>query len=259
MKAKRGLIGYTGFVGGNLMGQAQFDARYNSKNVEELAGAELDLLVISGTPAAKWIANREPEADLNNIKRLIAAVTSVKQVGHVVHISTVDVYPVPAGVNEDSEIDATGHHAYGSNRLYLEGALREYFGDALTIIRLPGLFGPGLKKNAIYDLLNDNNIDRIHCDGVFQFYNTERLWADICRIREQGIQLINMTSGPLRIGDIARKAFGMDFDNRPDYTAPSYDFKSRHAESLGGQEGYLYTADQVLGEICAYVRCEQES
>ena len=43
------------------------------------------------------------------------------------------------------------------------------------IVRLPGLFGAGLKKNLIYDFVHDNRLDLIHPDGQFQFYDLERI------------------------------------------------------------------------------------
>ena len=35
------LIGYTGFVGSNLLRQRAFDATFNSKNIEQISGRSL--------------------------------------------------------------------------------------------------------------------------------------------------------------------------------------------------------------------------
>ena len=98
------LVGYTGFVGSNLLRQRPFDDLYNSKNIEDIAGRQYELLVCSGAPAEKWKANREPEQDLENIKRLLGCLERVSARAVVV-VSTVDVYPVPHGVDEYSLID----------------------------------------------------------------------------------------------------------------------------------------------------------
>src|ERR1044071_4968884 len=83
------LIGYTGFVGGNLLKQGTFEGRYNSKNVESIAGQTYDLVVVAGTTAEKWKANRNPEADGKAIGRLTTALEQVNA-ARVVLISTVD-------------------------------------------------------------------------------------------------------------------------------------------------------------------------
>ena len=41
------LIGYTGFVGMNILQQKPFMFLYNSKNIEEIKGKEFDLIVCS--------------------------------------------------------------------------------------------------------------------------------------------------------------------------------------------------------------------
>lgn len=149
------IIGYTGFVGSNLVRQVDFNSLYNSKNIESIIGKKFDLLVCSGAPAVKWLANKEPEKDLENIKRLTKCLGKVAA-KKVILISTVDVYPLPVEVDEDTEIDLEVLHPYGKHRLELERFVEARF-DSL-IVRLPGLFGDGLKKNIIYDLLHDTLI-----------------------------------------------------------------------------------------------------
>src|ERR1041384_190726 len=97
----RALIGHTGFVGSNLARQTRFDATFNSSNIDTIAGRELDLLVISGVRAEKWIANANPEQDRAGIDRLLDALKSVKA-SRVVLVSTVDVFVPPIGVDEDT-------------------------------------------------------------------------------------------------------------------------------------------------------------
>ena len=147
---KTALVGYSGFVGGNLAAVHSFDALYNSRNIEDAFGSCPDMLVYSGVRAEKFLANRDSEADLaicmnalDNIRRI-----SPKK---LVLISTADVYKVPVGVNEATPIDTQGLHPYGLNRYLLEQKTAAEF-DAL-IVRLPALFGKGLKKNFVFDAL----------------------------------------------------------------------------------------------------------
>ncbi len=145
------LIGYTGFVGSNLALQYEFTDLYNSKNITEIAGKSYDLLICAGVKAQKWVANQQPEKDLADIQALIGQLSKA-EIKQFVLISTIDVYPNPVNVDEDSLIDKTNHHPYGLNRLYLEEWVANHYQDHL-IIRLPGLFGKGIKKNFIHDIL----------------------------------------------------------------------------------------------------------
>lgn len=145
------LIGYTGFVGSNLDLQYDFTDRYNSKNIQDIAGQAYDLCICAGVKAQKWVANQQPEQDLADIQALIDHLSKV-DIKHFVLISTIDVYPKPIDVDEDSLIDKANHHPYGLNRLYLEEWVAQHYPKHL-IIRLPGLFGQNIKKNFIHDIL----------------------------------------------------------------------------------------------------------
>lgn len=148
----KSLVGYTGFVGSNIYEAGQFDAIYNSKNIEEAFGTNPDLLIYAGLRAEKYLANNAPEKDMELILQAEKNITKINP-KKLVLISTIDVFKVPKNVDENSEIDTVNLHAYGYNRYKLELWVREKYPDAL-IIRLPGLFGKNIKKNFIYDYIN---------------------------------------------------------------------------------------------------------
>ena len=149
---KTAIIGYTGFVGSNIAQNMKFDDYYNSKNILDIKDKEYDLLVCSGIRAEKYLANKYPERDLEEIKAFLKNLESLKRVGKIVFISTIDVYKNPIDVTEDTEIDENGLQPYGKNRFFAEKYIQDNFDDYL-IIRLPGLFGKNLKKNFLYDMI----------------------------------------------------------------------------------------------------------
>jgi hypothetical protein len=139
----------------------------------------------------------------------------------------------------------------------LEEFCREKFPGCL-VIRLSGLFGPGLKKNVIYDLLLNNNVDKIHPDGTFQYYNMEHIWKDIQTALSSHLTLVNFTSEPVRTADIAKECFDIEMTDAPEGVKPaSYDMRTQHAELFGGHDGYLSTRQQILNEIKIFVEQEK--
>ena len=148
----KALVGYTGFVGSNLYAQGDFDAVYNSGNIQEAYGTRPDYLIYAGIRAEKYLANTEPDTDVLQIR---AAEHNIEMINprKMILISTIDVFKTPVRVDENSKIDTVGLQAYGYNRYLLECSVREMYPDAL-IVRLPGLYGENIKKNFIYDYIN---------------------------------------------------------------------------------------------------------
>ena len=146
------LVGYTGFVGSNIYSEGKIDAVYNSKNIESAYGTEPDLLIYSGLRAEKYLANNDPEKDMELINQAIENISKINP-KKLVLISTVDVLKNPVDVDEMADIETEGLQAYGYNRYQLELWVRDHYKDAL-IVRLPGLFGKNIKKNFIYDYIN---------------------------------------------------------------------------------------------------------
>ena len=165
---KTAIVGYTGFVGQNLCLSHQFDAQYNSKNIAEAFGSEPDLLVYAGIRAEMFTANHFPEKDLENIQ---VAIENIRKINpkKLVLISTISVYPVFEG-DETSPLDDNVGTAYGRNRRYLEKWVEGNIKDYL-IIRLPALYGEGIKKNFIFDMIH-------YIPALLRIQKYEELFAD---------------------------------------------------------------------------------
>lgn len=250
----KALIGYTGFVGSTLLRQTSFDAVYRSIDIHEIEGRSFDLVICAGAPAQKWIANCDPEADLAKINGLMGHLDRI-ECKTFVSVSTVDVFKQPIGVDESSPVDEAGLHAYGLHRRMLEKFVERRF-DRHLVVRLPGLVGPGLRKNVIFDFLNDNNLHAIDSRGVFQFYPMVNLWYDIERALQEGLSLVHLTAAPVSVAEVAERGFGRRFDQPFAAPAASYDMRSRHAEVFGGRGAYQYSVRETLAAVRAYAQSE---
>lgn len=244
-----GLIGATGYVGTTLRGQRGFDHGYRSSTIEQARDGRFDVLICAGAPAQKWRANAEPDADRASLARLQAVLATVRA-RQCVLISTVDVFAQPQGVDEATPVVDAALQPYGRHRYELERFVRAHFPQAL-IVRLPGLIGPGLRKNALFDLHNDNGLDQLDHRAVFQFYPMVNLWWDIEAALAAGIRLLHLTAAPLSLSEIARAGFGREFRNERPGQPARYDFRSRYVA-----DGYQYDRVASLLAIRAYAQSE---
>lgn len=148
----KAIVGYDGFVGSNIVRKVKFDQLYNKANIEKSYGSEPDLLIYAGVPAEVYYANKYPEKDLEIVNNAINNIKKIKP-KKIVLISSVNVYPNNEQGDENKKVDLEDLEPYGKNRRILENWVKENVKDYL-IVRLPGLFGKGIKKNFIYDLIN---------------------------------------------------------------------------------------------------------
>jgi nucleoside-diphosphate-sugar epimerase len=246
-RVRRALVGWTGFVGGSLDARIAPVARFRSTDVDQLPAADVDEVVCAGAPAEKWRANAEPEADRAGIRRLVDALDG-SRAGSCVLVSTVDVFADSRGVDETTPADTAQEQAYGRHRAELEEFVRRRFDDVL-VVRLPGMYGPGLKKNLVYDLIHQPGARFAHQDSSFQFYDVRDLWGHVLLARDAGLSVVNLATEPVTSAQVARECFGVDYrcDDRPQV---AYDLRTAHAGALAGREGpYLRSADEVLTGI----------
>lgn len=248
----RALIGHTGFVGSNLGKALSFSHRYNSKNIDDMAGMRFDEIWCAGTSAVKWVANQAAEQDWEGVGRLLDVLEKVKA-DRFILISTVDVFRAPVGVDENTRVKTEGLEPYGLHRYRLEELVRSRFPGAF-IFRLPNIYGPGFQKNALYDLMNDHRVEFIDSEMRLQFYEVSRLPGDVQRTVGAGVQLMHLAPEPIRVGHIAEGIFQYrDFDNRLSDNPPAYDMQTIHSSLFGAEGRYILDAEASLKEMERFV------
>lgn len=244
---RRALVGWTGFVGGALEPRVRPAARFRSTDIHQLRDADVDEVVCAGAPAEKWKANANPEDDWAGISRLIEALDASRATSCVL-VSTVDVYSDSRQADEDVRADTGQEQAYGRHRAQLEEFVAGRFDDAL-IVRLPGMFGPGLKKNLVFDLIHQPEARFANEQSSFQFYDVRDLWGHVLLARDAGLRVVNLATEPITSAEVAREAFGVDYacDDRP---IASYDLRTRYAAEIAGRDGpYLRSREETLAAI----------
>lgn len=149
---RTGLIGHTGFVGSALLRQTGFDDCYNSASIAAIEGERFGTLVCAAAPGSMVEANRAPERDAAAIESLIARLDRVEAERFVL-ISSIAVLADFAGGDDEGSEAFQQELAYGRHRRRLEAFVEERFSGHL-VVRLPALFGAGLRKNFLFDLMN---------------------------------------------------------------------------------------------------------
>jgi hypothetical protein len=250
------LIGHTGFIGSTLLRQTPFDALYRSTDIGGIDGRSFETVVCAGAPAQKWIANREPAADRGKIECLISHLCTINCQIFIL-VSTVDVFKRPIGVDEDSPVDEVDLHPYGLNRRLLEKFVIQHF-EGHLVLRLPGLVGPGLRKNIIFDFLHGNNTGSIDSRGVFQFYPMVNLWPDIkCALRA-GLRVVHLTAEPVSVSEISELGFGRPFIQELNGAPAYYDLKTKHAKAFYSAGSYQYSKRETIMAVRAYAQSEAD-
>jgi hypothetical protein len=134
--------------------------------------------------------------------------------------------------------------SYGSNRLLFETLVQDTLGFDTCIVRLPAVFHPLIKKNILFDLLNDHNVDQINGNSAYQWYPLKRLWQDIQEVK--GNEVINLFPPPIETLEIIDRFFSsaeISWSERI-----SYDYRTMATKS-----GYWLSKGEVMDEMEAFI------
>jgi len=313
------LIGHTGFVGGNLLSQHRFAACFNSRTIDAAAGQSFGTLVCAAAPGSMVEANTDPERDTARIQALCQQLSRTRAERFVL-ISSIAVLDDFAGGDDETTGVFQQALAYGRNRRALEVFCADHFSNCL-ILRLPALFGAGIKKNFLFDLLNPvpnmltparmaaaleaveptaaatlrdiytldtaramHVLDRTaldatgqraaleeilsahgfaavqftHPDTTYQYYNLDRIWADIGIAAAAGLEVLHLATEPLKAAEIHQ---AVTHKAIPETGARHHheDMRTCHAALWGESGPYLATADRMLAEICSFFAAQKKA
>lgn len=191
------VLGYTGFVGSNILRLVDCECDlYNSKNFEQLKNKSYDKIYCACLPGKKWLANKEPYQDFKTLTSIIEVLKTVK-CNEFYLVSSQDCN---SNQNSDEQFTSLPPTIYGVHRLYFEKFVEENFNA--YIMRIGCLFGTGLKKNIIFDLLNDR-VETID-NTTYQLYFIDNIIKDFNYMYNNNIHVMNNFSEPVYVDEIAR-------------------------------------------------------
>jgi len=265
------LIGYSGFVGINLVKNMKSNTLFvNSKNSDQIINSYFDTVYCCGVYAEKWKANKFPQDDNDHINDLMIKLSKIR-CNRFILISTVDVLDCSVEQYENSDSDSYyntlkySSHTYGINRRRLEEFCINQFSSCF-IFRLPALYGTGLKKNALWDLINNNNIDKLRGHWKFQWYNIDWLYEDIQEIiRTSKYRLIHLLTPTLKLNTIQKLFFpDIHLSNEEDlivnYNIKSSFFNKRTLEDvLLSMKSYINTCKKNSNLLVSELAWKLES
>lgn len=184
------LIGANGFVGTGLRlflaAQPGVElVAVTRQNYDSLKGARADVTIDSSGNSKKFLSDQQPLLDLDlSVVHRLRTLQDFPAALHV-HISSVDLYDEldsPATTAETSPINIAASSNYGAHKILAEQIVQHYAADWL-ILRLAGMVGPVLRKNPVFDILQNQPL-RIHPDSRYQFMHT----AEVARILWELVQ-----------------------------------------------------------------------
>lgn len=204
------VIGGKGFVGSayvRLFEARGIDCRVIGREEYSLvAGTSCDVLINANGNSSKLLARRDPmadfEANVTATRRFLADIDC----GFYIHLSSCDVYPdcsSPSQTCEDAILAPAGQSPYGFHKWLAEQCVR-HCAERWLIIRPGGFVGPGMKKNAIFDILNGGPL-WLDPQSELQFIHTDDAARVVWGLYEQGVanEVVNVCGdGVVRLSDV---------------------------------------------------------
>jgi len=251
------IIGYTGFIGGYLTKYLKTNNLYNTKNIINISKKNFDVVYCCAPSSAMWIANKDPIEDFLKVSNLIRNFKNIKTKNFIL-ISTIEVFRKKNSCNEDSLDFNNDIYSYGYNRFLIEQAAKKIFKN-LFIIRLPIVYGLGVKKNIIFDLKN-NILNLLNPNDILQFYPVEMLLNDINLAIKHNIGIINLCSEPIKVKELLMFCSKSSIINNSLKAAKKrkYNMTSNYS-NIWNNEKYTYKKNFIIDDIKKFINNENRN
>jgi dTDP-4-dehydrorhamnose reductase len=182
----------SGFLGTKLLEQLKSATVFDRSSLFAIPKF-CDVIIIAAPTGNRLTVNQNPKQDLEDC---ISIHNAVEQVSYrkIIYLSTVDVYATKTSKSDQPE-PLVPDSSYGANRYLLESKISALPNSA--IVRLPSLCHKDIKKNILYDLVNQQWLEKICLDSETQWYPVDQLSNDIEYIIDNNISQINLTTAPI--------------------------------------------------------------
>jgi nucleoside-diphosphate-sugar epimerase len=209
------IIGANGFVGSAFVRWAEANGReykaITRENYADMKGSSCDVLINANGNSRKPLAQKDPLLDFQMSVETVVKSTLDFKYGIYILLSSCDVYShvsTPVGNRENDPIDVKQVSRYGFHKLTAEQYV-QYGAPRWVVFRLGGMVGPGLKKNAVYDVLHGGPV-WLDPASELQFMHTDEVAATAMSLCEgQTGNTINLCgTGVVSVGQMMDWAGG---------------------------------------------------
>jgi nucleoside-diphosphate-sugar epimerase len=175
-----------------------------------LRGRGCDIFVNANGNSRKPLASAQPLEDFQASVHSVRASLVDFRYRRYLHLSSCDVYPNCDSVEatrEEQTISPARQSPYGFHKFLAEQCVQHAAPDWL-ILRFGGFIGPGLKKNAIYDILHGGPL-YLDPASELQYLHTRRAAEIAFRLLDAGVtnEVFNVCGkGVVRLKDVAALA-----------------------------------------------------
>ena len=210
------VVGHTGFVG-RVVYRHFCDFGHEvcgiNSSTKEMPTGKFELVVNAAGSSVKYMARENPGLDFEQSVGVFSTIVKLKS-DNFIQISSID-----AGGDTASN--------YTKSKLVAEYCARMYFPN-VTVLRLGGLVGPGLRKNVVYDIINNKDL-HVSFDSAFNYISTKEVGKVIDSIVGKsfwGETIYVAASQGIRVSEIidicrqnGREFSGKEGEGRQDYSS----------------------------------------
>lgn len=253
------IVGGNGFVGSAFVRQCRqrgLEYRIVTRSkFEEVRGSSCELLINANGNSKKYMADREPLWEFDASVRSVHQYLTEVHAGKYIQLSSCDVYPdcsKPDVSREHLPVDVARQSAYGFHK-YLAELCVQHFAESWLIFRMGGFVGPGLKKNAVYDILHGGPL-WLDEESELQFISTDaaaNIILDLA-LSERTNEIFNLCGdGTVRLRDIV-KVCGCSIEKKQDAPKVRYEVAIDKLRSV-------HPVEKSTEAVYAFVEREKEA
>jgi len=193
------ILGGTGFVGSAFVRLCKRNniefVSINRNNYKTYAGTKCSVLINANGNSKKYIANTDEMFEFDASVRSVKSSLIDFKYDKYIYLSSCDVYPDcsnESSTDEKQKIDIMSQSNYGFHK-YLAELCVIHGDNNWLLFRVGGLVGKGLRKNPVFDIVNDGRL-WINRKSKLQFMNTDRLAESVLMLHNNNVsnQIFNI-------------------------------------------------------------------